>query len=159
MKKLFFSFLIVSMLFFSCESTRKGLTEAEIIQLHQEASKMLADYFSDIGDGGLLAEFEHLDSSDQFYWVPPGYNSALDYDSVRKVLIRNAPMWETIEFEWDTLTIIPLSHEYINYSGTISTRMVDTAGSVFTSKMLETGILIRRTEGWKIFAGQSRLVE
>ena len=82
--------------------------------------QMLKEYHAAIEKDGLTAEFQYLDHSADFFWVPPGYTSALTYDSVRTILTQNAKGFSAITFEWDTLQIFPLSEEIANYSGVVS---------------------------------------
>jgi len=58
--------------------------------VENNVNTMFNDFFNDIKTEGLIAEFKYLDLSEDFFWVPPGYNSALDYDSVRVIIESNA---------------------------------------------------------------------
>ena len=143
----FFCLLLLGM---ACQSAPPD--KAQVVQ---EVAQMLADYHTDIREGGLTMEFKYLDDSPDFFWVPPGYTSALNYDSVKTILEGNALAYQAIDFRWDTLDIIPLSNEIATYAGIVSGTMLDTAGVVAKVRMIESGTLIRRPEGWKLLSGQS----
>ena len=60
--------------------------DAEKELIKKEVITMLQQYHEAIKSGGLTAEFDYLDESKEFFWVPPGYQSALSYDSVRAII-------------------------------------------------------------------------
>ena len=134
------------------ESTSEGFDEQRI---EREVRQMLKDYHHDIQRDGLLAEFKYLDSTDQFFWIPPGHASSLSYDSVRKILEVNASFVRQADFQWDTLQVVPLSEEFATYSGIVIGKITDTSGVITLSKILESGTLIKRGDGWKLLSGQS----
>lgn len=120
-----------------------------------EVEDMLHAYHAAIEQDGLEAEFAFLDTSEQFFWVPPGYESALDFDSVQTILLHNAKNMQQIHFEWESLTINALSLEFATYHGIVAGNMQDTSGTEFPVKILESGALIKRPSGWKLLSGQS----
>ncbi len=120
-----------------------------------EVRQMLQRYFADIKSGGLTAEFKYLDPSDDFFWVPPGYRSAISYDSVRTILTQHAQTFRSVAFRWDTLSVLPLSNDIATYTGIVSGTLIGAADTVEVT-MIETGTTIRRPDGWKILCGQSR---
>ena len=119
---------------------------------------MFSNYHDDIRRDGLTAEFKYLDSSADFFWVPPGYNSALSYDSVRTILEGNAKLFSGVEFSWTTLQIYPLTDEIATYSGIVNGAMTDTSGNVSSMQIIESGSVIKRADGWKLLNGQSALI-
>jgi hypothetical protein len=125
----------------------------------EEVKQMFNDYHNDIKKGGLTAEFKYLDNSKDFFWVPPGYDSALTYDSVKTILEQNADNFDAIEFHWKTLQIFPLTNEIANYSGIVVGIMEDTSGIKNTVKIIESGTIIKRQDGWKLLNGQSANLE
>lgn len=125
-------------------------------EVQQEVEAMLHSYFDDIRESGLTAEFAYLDSTEDFFWVPPGYGSALNYDSVRTILEYNAPTLTAVNFQWNELSVYPLSAEIATYTGVVSGKIVDTAGMQSNVNMIESGTAIKRRDGWKILSGQSR---
>ena len=108
----------------ACVQTEK-LTEVEKEHVVSEIAMMFDNYHNDIRKEGLTAEFKYLDQSPDFFWVPPGYNSALTYDSVRSILVNNAKLFNEVIFAWDTLQIFPLTREIANYSGIVEGSMTD----------------------------------
>ena len=124
----------------------------------QEATQMLYDYHKAIAKDGLSAEFQYLDHSADFFWVPPGYSSKLNYDSVQKILIENDKSISSIQLEWDTLEVFPLSEEIASYTGIVRSKMKDTTGHSSETAIIESGTLIKRTDGWKLLSGQSAVL-
>jgi hypothetical protein len=128
-------------------------------QIASEITQMLNDYHAAIKKDGLMAEFKYLDSSPDFFWVPPGYQSALSYDSVRTILEANAKANVAIILSWDTLQIFPLSNTLATYSGIVNGAFTDTAHHTTRISMIESGTLIRREDGWKLLCGQSAVLQ
>lgn len=125
-------------------------------KITREVQQMLNDYFADIKAEGLQAEFKYLDDSPDFFWVPPGFQSAISYDSVKTILQANAGGLDATEFEWKMLKVNPLSENIVSYTGIVGGRIIDTAKQVTPVSMIETGTIVRRNKGWKILCGQSR---
>ena len=119
---------------------------------------MFENYHAEIKVGGLTTEFAYLDSSADFFWVPPGYNAALSYDSVRTILESNAKLFEAVEFSWDTLQVFPLSNDIATYAGIVNGVMTDTSGTIQRMRLIESGTLIKRKNRWKLLSGQSAVL-
>lgn len=128
-------------------------------KISEEVRHMLNNYYSDVNQEGLTAEFRYWDDSPDFFWIPPGYQSALSYDSVKAEGERNARLFQAVNFQWDTLRVVPLTENIANYSGIVSGSITDTAGTESTVALLESGTVIRRTEGWKILNGHTTVLE
>ena len=149
---------IIILLLNACVQTEK-LNSSEKELVVADVREMFNYYHSDIGKNGLTAEFKYLDKSPDFFWVPPGYNSALTYDSVHTILVNNAILFREIIFEWDTLQVFPLTNEIANYSGIVKGSMTDTSGIVTSVFIIESGTVVRRSDGWKLLSGQSAVLE
>jgi hypothetical protein len=135
--------------------TLTGKEQQEIIR---QIRQTLDNYVKDVKSGGLTAEFKYLDSSAGFYWVPPGYRSAISYDSVASVLKQNTPKFKSVENLYDSLRIIPLTKHFASYTARVISTMTDTAGAISKTSLVETGILIRRKDGWKLLSGQTSVI-
>jgi len=146
--------LLVVMACKQANNTREHTRERTKEDIHQ----MLTAYHKAIEKDGLTAEFDYLDKSSSFFWVPPGYTSALSYDSVKTILETNAKTLRSVKLQWDTLQIFPLTHKIANYSGIVRSNTIDTSGTKSTVSILESGTLIKRKGGWKLLSGQSRLL-
>ena len=152
-------FLVISILLWvSCtpQSDKAAYSKEEV---ESAVRKTLSDYLADIGKEGLTAEFKYLDDSPDFFWVPPGYTSALSYDSVKTILTENAGKFLKIDFQWETLRVYPLSPEIATYTGIVDAQMTDTAGAKIKTRIIESGTMILRDDGWKILSGQSRALQ
>jgi len=156
MKKIFF--LLTGLLFFvGCVQLEKKGNEDNDISA--EVRQALNNYFEDIRKNGLSAEFNWLDSSADFFWVPPSFRSALTYDSVRNILKHNAKANRSVDLKWQTLKIIPLEEKLAIYTGTVQATTIDTSGISNTVYMIETGTVVRRKDGWKLLCGQTAVME
>jgi len=151
-----FAFLVLLPLC-ACQKSDK-LTESEKNAIRDNVRQALHDYYEAIRTGGMRGEFGYLDNSPDFFWVPPGYSSWIAYDSVATVLNSNAPAFRLIENVWDTLRIDPLTRDYATYTGKFHSTMTDTAGNITTVAGIETGVVIKRQDGWKLLRGQTALL-
>jgi hypothetical protein len=140
-----------------CKKTA-SLSPAEIEQVKFDVNKMLYAYHDAINKGGLTAEFDYLDNSIDFFWVPPGYKQALDYDSVETILNQNALTLDKVNFKWENLSIIPLKIDLASFHGIVFGQMLDTAGINSEIRIIESGLIIKRKSGWKILSGQSAVI-
>jgi hypothetical protein len=139
---------------FSC-NPKQSSDNLDKTLVTSEVKAMFDNYHNDIKAGGLTAEFKYLDQSNEFFWVPPGYTSALSYDSVRAILENNSKLYLVIDFHWDTLQIFPLTNSIASYSGIVEGTMTDTSGVKSTVRIIESGTVIKSIDGWKLLNGQS----
>ncbi|TNE50291.1 MAG: hypothetical protein EP344_17410 [Bacteroidetes bacterium] len=139
----------------ACKQPDTRLTPDQKTAITEAVKTMFDRYFQAIRENGLTAEFDYLDASDDFFWVPPGYTSALTYDSVRTILIDNAGAFHRIDYRWDQVQVHPLSPDLAAYTGIVSGTLQDTTGHTTRLHMTESGVVIRRLDGWKILCGQS----
>lgn len=124
----------------------------------QEVKMMLENYHDDIVKDGIEDELKYLDSSSDFFWVPPGYNSALDYSTIKGILLANSKTINYIEFSWETIKIFPLTNKIATYTGIVKCVEVDTSNKAMNFQILESGTVIKRENGWKFLNGQSRIL-
>jgi hypothetical protein len=151
-------FILMLLLANSCQQSNTSLSDEQHKSLSDTIRQTLNNYYTDIKREGLTAEFRYLDSSSEFFWVPPGYQSSISYDSVISIFKTNAPLFKSIDISWEELQINPLTKELAVYTGKLRSISIDTSGKVFDSKLVETGLLIRRNGGWKLLSGQTAMV-
>jgi hypothetical protein len=135
-----------------------SLTESEKKVIIDNVFNTLNNYYNDVRKSGLNAEFNYLDSSTEFFWVPPGYSISISYDSVAAILKQTSSKYKLIDNRFDTLLIIPLNKELATYTGRLHSAMTDTSGIVLNFSLVETGILIKRPGGWKLLNGQTSIL-
>lgn len=145
-------YIIVFLLMISACEVQRDFSKD---QVDEEVREMLDNYFIDIAKRGLTAEFQYLDQSSEFFWVPPGYHTALDYDSVKTILSSNALAYSSVKFKWKTLQVYPLAAEHATYTGVVEGVMIDTANVSSNILLIESGVIIKRADGWKLLSGQS----
>ena len=149
------SVFFFSILFLACGKTAPE-TAFDRKQTEAEIRQMFDDYHSAIEANGLTAEFGFLDSSDDFYWVPPGFTSPLGFAEVKGILEKNAGRFRSVKFHWTALKVYPLTADIATYTGILGGEMVDTSGQESTVSAIESGTVVRRESGWKLLCGQSR---
>ncbi len=126
--------------------------------VQKEVEEFLDAYHDAMEREGLLSEVDYLDNSDDFFWVPPGYESAISYDSVMIILKINAPSIQQMKLEKDYLYVYAHSFEIATYTARLISTVIDTAGVINEVTMLETGTVIKRKKGWQLLNGQSRII-
>ncbi|MGI9542265.1 MAG: nuclear transport factor 2 family protein [Cyclobacteriaceae bacterium] len=146
------------MLPFAAISQTATLSQSETKAVSLEVNTMLYEYLEAMNTGGLTTEFKYLDNSPQFFWVPPGYDSWISYDSVATVLKATAPTLKSIDYQYEYLRIEPLTTHFASYTGKITGTLVTMSGDTSYLTLLETGTVIKREDGWKLLNGQSALV-
>lgn len=158
MKKLF----IITSAFFLITSCRNNSTELSVKEkelIVVSVKTTLEQYFVDIKQNGLTTEFKYLDNSKEFFWVPPGYKTSINYDSVKTAIERNAANFKSVDNKWEILTVNPLTPELASYTGTIKSVSIDTANTESTYRLIETGTMIKRKGEWKLLCGQTNIIE
>jgi hypothetical protein len=154
MQKLPGLYLILILL--SCRQPA-ALTDSEKATITDSIHQTLRNYLNDIKRSGLMAEFKYLDHSPDFFWVPPGYAGAISYDSVAAILKKSAPKYKLVENSFDTLHIVPLNKELATYAGRLQSAMTDSSGVTRHFSLLETGVMIKRADGWKLLNGHTSI--
>jgi hypothetical protein len=156
MRIFLFLFLIASFAF--CSQNRSSSSVIDKNRLTQEIRQTLFNYYADIKKDGLLAEFRYLDSSADFFWVPPGFTGSVSFDSVAAILKKNASLYRSINNAWDTLRVVVVSNEIATYTGKVHSKLTDTSGKVYEAGLIESGTVIKRGDKWKLLCGQTALI-
>src|SRR5690349_2436821 len=109
---------VVWLMLSSCQQ-RMALNDQEKKVIEDSVHQTLDRYNHAIRESGLNAEFAFLDSSEDFFWVPPGYSTALPYDSVVAIIRSNARAFTAVDNKFSSLSIHPLSTLLCNYTAVI----------------------------------------
>jgi hypothetical protein len=139
----------------SCRPEVGNISVDQKAKVVGEVQQFFENYFNAIASKGLMAEAGYLDQSQDFFWVPPGYHSPISYDSVMNILRLTAPRFTSVKNSFDTLRIIVLNEKLVTYAGTLQSVMTDTLGIVKSIQLIETGVVIKRGDGWKLLNGQT----
>jgi hypothetical protein len=140
----------------SCSGEQKPLlTEEEKGNIVLEVKEVLDRFNAEIKEGGLTTEFKYLDNSKDFHWTPPGYRSAISFDSVAGMLKKNAANYKEIENRFESLTIDAASADTAIYDAKITSVLTDTTNNPITVHLKEKGKLIKRKDGWKLLSGET----
>ncbi len=157
-KKTLLGFAAALVFLLSCRESSQ-LKDSQKAAVMNEVRSMLRNYSDDIRSKGLLAEFAYLDSSADFFWVPPGFSSALPFDTVASMIKSNSLLYQSVEISWDTVRITPLTLDLASYTGRLSSITIANSGKVTRGSLVETGLVIRRKSGWKLLCGQTALAK
>jgi hypothetical protein len=152
------NFLIALNLFmlFSCAQNDRRVVNND---LQKEVKSTIDNYYKELRKEGLAAELKYLDSSNQFFWVPPGYLNYANYNVIAGAIKRNAALLKSIDNRYDSLLIIPLTNDYAQFvMRTISTT-IRADGDSIKSAFIESGVMVRRKDGWKFLSGQTSLLQ
>lgn len=149
--------LLILIACISCNRST-SLSDDEKTLIVEEVHQTLTDYCSDVKKNGLTAEFNYLDSSADFSWMPPGYSDSISYDSVAAILKRVAPKYSAVDNTFEILEITPQTDELATYSGRLRSVMTDTSGKVSTFVLIEKGTVIKRESGWKLMKGKTTVL-
>lgn len=152
-----FCFLPIFFLLLSCNQSSKQTADANSVQ--SEVKSTIDRYYEDIRKEGLLAELKYMDSSSQFFWVPPGYLNYTGYDSIAAAIRRNASSFKSIDNRYDSLLIIPLTEEYANFVMRTVSTTIDIEGNTTKAALIESGVMVKRKGGWKFLSGQTSFLE
>jgi len=153
-----FQLLVFVVFFHSCRQSTSSLSVTQKNKISKEIQQTLSDYYSDIEKEGLLAEFKYLDSSSDFFWVPPGFTSSISFDSVATILKKNAALLRSVINSWNALQIYPLSEELASYSGKLHSKIMDATGKTSEVDLIESGVIIKRAGQWKLLCGQTSVI-
>lgn len=151
-----FCTLLICFFILSCNQNHSSGKNDKV---HNEIKTTFDNYYNDIRKQGLLAELKYLDSSANFFWVPPGYLNYAGYDSIAAAIRENAAALKSIDNRYDSLLIIPLTNEYAQFAvRTISTSVAITGDSSQTA-FIESGVMVKRKDGWKFLSGQTSILK
>lgn len=152
------SFILFPIAFNACIGPEQK-NEVDKNAIILEVQEMFENYYQDIKIEGLTGEFKYLDTSENFFWVPPGYKSALSYDSVKSILETNASNLSMADLSWAELKVFPLSNDIASYTGILEGTVIDKAGNQNDVHIIESGVVIKREDGWKLLSGQTSVIE
>jgi hypothetical protein len=154
----FSALMLLALISCSCSQNTPSLSTDEKQTIADSVRQTLHNYFADVKTHGLIAEFNYLDNSPDFFWVPPGYSGAISFDSVAAVLKHNAPLYKSINNAWDTLHIVPINHNIATFTGRLRSKIIFTSGDTSEFLLVETGVLVKRKNQWKLINGQTSLL-
>jgi hypothetical protein len=144
---------------FACtQPTEAVLSNSDRDEIIGEVTLMLHTYYDDIRKEGFMSELKYLEDNEDFYWIPPGFETAISYDSVVTIITKNAPAYQHVDNQWEDLTVKALSPGMALYSGRLKSFMTDTAGRISNTRMIETGIVSKKSGQWKLLHGQTSLL-
>lgn len=152
--------IICSILIIGISSCKSESNESNHVKTSEDdLITFLNTYHDAMNQYGLKTEFEFIDSTSHFFWIPPGYASALSFDSVKKVLIQTDETIRSIRLKWKNLKIESQESNWANFHGVVEGQIVDTSGLIIIINQIESGVLIKRKDGWKILSGQTTALD
>ena|SRR5215203_4098390 len=151
--------LVCAGLFLVVSCSQKDKTAVNSDDSRNEIKTTIDNYYNDLRKEGLVAEFKYLDSSNQFFWVPPGYMNYANYDVIAAAIRRNAGSLKTIDNRYDSLLIIPLTNVYAQFVMRSISTSIRLDGDTIKSAFIESGVMVKRKDGWKFLSGQTSLLQ
>lgn len=151
-------FVFILIVFAACGDSESSFPIEEQATVRDSVYATLTRYNEEISEKGVLAEFDYLDSSAEFSWVPPGYTQPIGFDSVSAMLRRNAAAFKLIQSTLDSLHVTPLDATHATYTALIKSTIVDTANTTTESQLLETGTVVLRNGRWKLLNGNTKVL-
>lgn len=152
-----FCALFLCLLALSCNRSNNSPGNNDVVR--KEIKTTFDNYYNDIRKDGLLAELKYLDSSAQFFWVPPGYLNYAGYDSVSAAIRRNAAGLKSIDNRYDSLLVIPLTSTYAQFVVRTVSATIDQSGATLNIAFIESGVMVKRKDGWKFLSGQTSILQ
>ena len=148
---------MLCILYAAC-SDKKNDVKKDESQLLKEINETFTQYHNDIRTSGLTAEFTYLDSSTDFFWVPPGHTSALSIDSVITIINQNAKTNKKVDNKVAEMKVHLLSETIASYWAIINSEVTNTSDSISRFKLIETGTMIKKDNKWKFINGHTSLL-
>ncbi|QQR86043.1 MAG: hypothetical protein IPJ76_15760 [Flavobacteriales bacterium] len=140
---------------FMCTCAAHEAHRYEPQRIEAEVRAMFEQYANAQRSQGLRGELPFLDTSNAFFWVPPGYAGPIGFDSVRTIVERTAPTLRAIDPRWRALRIEPMNDSMAAYTGELEAVTVGMNDNTTRTTLLETGFVVKRADGWKLLCGQT----
>ena len=99
------SVCITLLMLAGCSKPCVEWSQSEKEKAETGARKMLEDYFADVNKKGLSAEFDYLDNSGSFTWIPPGGDLPISYDSVKTMIQKAGEQSFNVDNHWESLHV------------------------------------------------------
>jgi len=147
----------LSLLLLSCRSSDRSTTNHDGVR--GDVKSMIDSCYSDIHKNGLLAELKYLDSSNEFFWIPPGYLNYVGYDSIAAGIRRNAATLKSVDNHYDSLLVVPLASNQAQFAMRTVSTYVDIEGDTAQTAFIESGVLVKRGEHWKFLSGHTTILQ
>lgn len=141
---------------FSCAQNDKKVVNDDV---QKEVKSTIDNYYKELRKDGLVSELKYLDSSSQFFWVPPGYMNYANYSVIAAAIKRNAALLKSIDNRYDSLLIIPLTNDYAQFVMRTVSTTIRADGDSIKSAFIESGVMVRRKDGWKFLSGQTSVLQ
>ncbi len=140
--------------------TEKNIPDPNLsAQVISECKKTLLEMNADIKQFGFPAEMNYLDTSKDFFWLPPGYVTPINFDTVFQILGRNSMIYSSVDNSFDSLFVRPINSELASYYARIHSVMKKISGETLEVRMNEVGTMIKRKDGWKLLNGHTVILK
>ena len=126
-------------------------TEAERAAVADSIAQTIGTLLRAMEAEGWLAQLKYVDNSPEMFCVSYFADSLtfLSYDQYAAQVRAEAPSIRAVQFDYEDLQVRPLTRDYAFYSGKVREVLTDTAGVTHEVVAVESGVLIRRDDGWK----------
>ncbi|HZV70453.1 MAG TPA: hypothetical protein VFG10_12945 [Saprospiraceae bacterium] len=135
------------------------LSETEKAAISEQVKEMFTNYYAAIKKDGLTAEFDYLDHSSSFNWLVPGATRPITYKEAEQGVNEQAQLFSSIDNKWNSLYVYPLKSDIAFYTGEMASTVADKSGNRSTYTVVESGVVIKRPDGWKLLNGQTTSIK
>lgn len=155
--KLFISLFLMCFLCtaFTCGEKPLKMNEEEKSEIVKAVKDMTANYFRDFYTRSIDTVLSHYDTSSSFFWAITPDTIALKRSAM--VTMHRHALKDYTKFDgyWSNIKVEPLTNELAMYHGTYHVNTEDKSGKKGTITGVETGVMVKREDGWKYLAGQT----
>ncbi|MCU0373181.1 MAG: nuclear transport factor 2 family protein [Ignavibacteria bacterium] len=155
--KLIISLLLACLLLtaFTCGEKTLKLDDSERAEIVEAVKSMTSRYFEDFHANNVDTVLRHYDTSACFFWSITPDTIALKRSAM--VTMHRHAIKDYAKFEgyWSNIQVEPLTKELAMYHGTYHVNTEDKGGKKGKITGVETGVMVKREDGWKYLAGQT----
>lgn len=138
--------LTTLILLHSCRESAQ-LSNSERSEIRNHIQQFFDAHSRAISSEGLVASIRFLDNSPDFRWTYRGLSTS--YGTLVAGIHQDQRRWRSVNLQWDSLEIQPLTSEQATFTAHYRQFMTDTAGRESVLIGVVNGALIRRSDGWK----------
>jgi hypothetical protein len=155
--KLFISLFLVCffLLAFTCGEKPLTLSDNDKSDIVKAVKDMTSKYFMDFYTHNVDSVLRHYDTSACFFWAITPDTIAMKRSAMVTMHRHAVKDYTKFEGYWSDMRVEPLTNELAMYHGTYHVLTEDKDGHIGKIMGVETGIMIKREDGWKYLAGQT----
>jgi ketosteroid isomerase-like protein len=155
--KIFISLFLVCFFLtaFTCGEKSLTVSKQDKSEIEKAVKQMTANYFKDFYTRNVDSVLKHYDTSACFFWsITP---DTIPMKRGAMVTMHRHAIRDYVKFDgyWSDMRVEPLTRDLAMYHGTYHVYTEDKSGQKGKIMGVETGVMIKREDGWKFLAGQT----